>query len=393
MKEDNPDNKDIKKNADNVEITADLTENQKIYDEYVNTEYTKGIIDKVIAPIDKVWFRSKLIGWENIPERNNPGRPLIFATNHSGMAFPWDAMIFAYKHTLMTDYSKDSIRALTSPMLSQSALMNPFTIPKLWWRIGAIDATFFNFETMMFNNSKNLLVYPEGVPGIGKGFNRRYQLQELKTSFLRMSIKYKTDIIPFFCVNGEYINPYSYKSDFVTKVVNAVGIPFLPLGIITPFILLQPWLFYFAFPANLTFVYGKRIKPYEMIDKPYDKISQAEFKELSIKIGIKWQEQLSEGVRKYGKKPWDIKGLFRAMFKNFKLLPYALPTSWVLLFHEYERLYKKHGNTDFKIKLGFFRNIWILIKNPFVIFYFIPIIGLIPIAIRGYKGNTLKKKK
>ncbi len=383
----------IEESIDMVEITEELADNQSIYDEYLDDDYTRGIIEKVINPINKVWFRSEMIGWEDTPKRNNPKRPIIFATNHSGMAFPWDAMIFGYRHTVMTNYSRDSIRAITAPMLSKSALMNPFTIPKLWWRIGAIDATFFNFETMMYYNKKNVLVYPEGVPGIGKGFNKKYQLQELKTSFLRMSIKYKTDIIPFFCINGEYINPFSYNSKFITKLVNIIGIPFLPLGFITPFILIQPWIFYFAFPAKLTFILGKRIRPFEMIKKPYDKITQDEFKKLSSKIRIKWQKQLSEGVKKYGKKPWDIKNLFRTMIKNFKLLPYAFPTSWVILFHEYERLYKKHGNSNFDIKLGFLRNFLIIIRIPFLIFYFIPILGLIPIAIRGYKGNSIKKKK
>ena len=271
--------------------------------------------------------------------------------------------------------------------------MKPFTIPGFWKRNGAVDATFDNFETMMFYEQQNLLVYPEGVPGIGKGFNNRYKLQELKTSFLRMSIKYKTDIIPFFCINGEYLNPYSYDSKAVTRFVNKIGIPFLPLGIITPLILLQPWLFYFAFPANLKYVLGKRIKPYEMVDKEYEDITQDEFKDLSKKIRADWQAQLSDGVKKYGKKPFDLWGLLKKAFTNFKLLPFAFPTAWALAIYEYDRLYEKHGNTDFDLKLGFFRNILIMLRQPFLFFYFIPIIGLIPIAIKGYRGNNLNKKK
>lgn len=374
-------------------ISEELKENQKIYYEHLDEEYAKGIAYEVVEKIDKVWFRSELIGWENMPQRNRPGVPLIFATNHSGMAFPWDAIIFAYKYT---DYvgieSNDAIRALSAPMLSKSALMNPFTIDGLWKKIGAIDATYKNFETMMYFEEKNLLIYPEGVPGIGKGFNRRYQLQELKTSFLRMSIKFKTDVVPFYCINGEYINPYSYNSNFINKIINKIGIPFLPLGIMTPFILLQPWIFYFAFPANLKFVLGKRIKPYEMIEKDYDEISQEEFKQLSAKIRKLMQSELDVNVKKYGKRPFRFGALIKNMLRNFKLLPHAFPTSWVIVFREFDKKYRKHKGKNVKIKTGFVRNFWLLIKNPFLIFYFIPILGLIPIAILGYRGNKLKNK-
>jgi hypothetical protein len=116
--------------------------------------------------------------------------------------------------------------------------MNPFTIPNLWKRVGGIDATFLNFETMMYYKDHNILVYPEGVPGIGKGFDKKYQLQEFKTSFLRMSVKYKTDIIGISTINGEYINPWAYSSKFINRMMNKIGIPFLPLGFITPFILI-----------------------------------------------------------------------------------------------------------------------------------------------------------
>ncbi len=371
----------------------EIINNKQEINALFNPEYAKAIVEKTANPINKVWFRAKLIGWEEIPERNNPERPLIYATNHSGMAFPWDAMIFGSIYNEYTNYGEDSIRALTAPMLSASNLMNPFTIPNVWKRSGSVDATFLNFETMMHQTDHNILVYPEGIPGIGKGFNRKYQLQELKTSFLRMSVKYETDIIPFYTVNAEYNNPYSYNSNAINKIVNIIGIPFLPLGFITPFILLQPWIFYFAFPANMKYVKGERISPYKMVDKPYEEISQDEFKELSAKIHVKWQKGLSDAVEKYGKKPFNWKTLFKSFKEHSKLLFAGLPFFWVILFYEFERLFKKHGNGNFEIKTGFFRNIGLIFKNPFLIFYFIPILGWIPIAVKGYKGNKLKKKK
>lgn len=371
----------------------ELIENLKEINELYDKNYTRAIVKHVAEPINKIWFRAEFVGWDEIPARNNPERPLILATNHSGMAFPWDAMVFGSLYNKMTDFGKDSARALTAPMLSQSNLMNPFEVPDLWKKAGAVDATFKNFESMMQQSDYNLLLYPEGVPGIGKGFNRKYQLQELKTSFLRMSIKYKTDIVPFYTVNGEYINPYSYNSNAVNKVVNAVGIPFLPLGFMTPLIILQPWMFYFAFPAKLTYVLGERIKPYEMTDKAYEDMSQKDFKEISAKLHDKWQKGLSDAEEKYGRKPYDLKSWFKNLKTNFKHFFAGFPVFWGILFYEFERLFKKHKNEDFEIKTGFFRNLYLFIKHPFVILLFIPVLGLIPMAIKGYKGNRIKKKK
>ena len=373
-------------------IPEELLDNQYIHDEYYDKEYLDAVIKHIAKPIDKIWFRSKLIGWDTFPERNNPEKPLLFATNHSGMAFPWDAMIFGSKITKIIDSDSFSFRALTAPMLSQSTLMNPYSIPDFWKRNGGIDATFQNFETMMYAKDYNLLIYPEGVPGIGKGFNKRYQLQQVKTSIVRMSIKHRTDIITFATINAEFINPYSYSSNFINKIINKIGIPFLPLSPLTIFILLQPWFFYFAFPAQLNFVLGKRIKPYEMTDKSYDEISQDEFKEIANKVHTIMQKELTDAKEKYGKKPYDLKGFFKTIFKKPKYFFAGFALTWPVLLYEFGRQYKKDKD-NINIKTGFFRNIWLMLRNPFTISFFIPILGWIPIMIKGYKKNTLGKKK
>jgi hypothetical protein len=371
----------------------EIDENKKIYDEFYDSDYTKGICKLVVSPIDTLWFRSILIGFENFPQRNNPERPLIFATNHSGMAFPWDAMIFGYRINEFLNFDRNSLRALSAPMLSQSALMNPYTMPNFWKKTGAVDATFLNFETMMQFNDNNYLIYPEGVPGIGKGFNNKYKLQPMKTSFIRMSIKYKTDIITVSSVNAEYINPYTYSSLFVNKIINKIGIPFLPLGLITPFILIQPWIFYFGFPAKLTYVLGRRIKFGELTDKSYEEISTDEFAKMAKKVRKMMQEDLDNAVKKYGKNPYKLSELFGNFFRFFKLLPYGLPMSWAVTFLEYNRLYKKFKKPPETINAGFLRNYILLIKNPIIFAYFIPIVGWIPIAIKGYRKHTLGNKE
>ncbi|MDX1902564.1 MAG: hypothetical protein SFU27_00275 [Thermonemataceae bacterium] len=373
----------------------EIKNNMYVLDHLFDMELGKAISRDVISLLDKTYFRSVLIGFEEqeYPQRNNPERPLIFASNHSGMAFPWDAMIFVNRIHTLTNYDKNAIRALTAPMLSASNLMNPYQIPHFWKKVGGgVDATTLNFETVMQQNDFNVMIYPEGVPGIGKGFNRKYQLQKLSTSMVRMSIKYQTDIIPFAVINGEYINPYTYSSKVLNKIVNFLGIPFLPLGFITPWIILFPWIFYMGFPAKLIFVLGKRIKPYEMTDKSFEAMDYDDFRAVADKIHEQMQKELSEAEQKYGKKPYQWREFFKEQLQNFKYFPYTLPFGWPLLFAEFERLRIKKQDLSTPLKLGWGSCLRIIFKNPKVLAYYIPILGWIPLAINGLKRVKEPKK-
>ncbi len=377
------------KNLPADEVARLVEVNKTIYNEFFDPDFTISLLRSVLEVLDDGYFRSRFIGFEELPRRNNPDRPLIYAGNHSGMAFPWDAMIFGAGLMRLANFElKNSVRPLTAPMLSESNLMNPFMLPDFWKRAGGIDARMLNFETMMHYKDSNILVYPEGVPGIGKGFNKRYRLQRFYTSFVRMSLKYRTDIIPVLTVNGEYINPYSYNLNFLNKIVNKVGIPFLPVGFMTLLIPLQPWLFYFGFPAKLTFVRGKRIKPYQMLDKPYEEITQEEVVELTGKIREQMQAELNEAVARYGRKPFEIKEYWVNSLRNWRKFPFFLPAAWPVLFSEYDRRYRKYGILPEKFKLNLFSFFKMVLRNPFTIFFFIPILGWIPLLIRGLKRRA-----
>ena len=110
--------KDIR-NISEVELIQLIDENKKIYTEYFDPSYLKSIITNICNFFDKFYFRSRFIGFETIPERNNPDRPLIYASNHSGMAFPWDAMMLGVGLLKLSNYEMhNAIRGLAAPMLS-----------------------------------------------------------------------------------------------------------------------------------------------------------------------------------------------------------------------------------------------------------------------------------
>ena len=356
--------------------------------QHFDPAYSRSLVENVIAPINENYFKCKFVGFDHLPERNNPTRPLIFVSNHSGMAFPWDAMVFSSMLFSKLDFQiHNVVRTLAAPALSESTLMNPFQIQNFWMLNGAVDARFLNFETMMNHKESNLLVYPEGVPGIGKGYNRRYQLQRFATSFIRMSIKYKTDIIPFSTVNGEYINPYVLSWAWLNKWSQKIGIPYIPVGFHTLLLIFMPWLFYYGLPARLTYVMGERIKPYDMTDKSYEELSEGEIKAIRNKVKHQLQEELHAAVKEHGQNRYSSKKLNGGLKSLLNLIYYS-PIGWPILFRRHHALYFEEGSVVMN------KNVWsclgFLFKDPITLCYYIPVLGWIPLLIKGYWGHRIK---
>lgn len=371
-----------------TDLSTQAHKNKHVIHEYFDLDYTKSIIQYVIKFLDNYYFRPQFMGFENMPDRNNPDVPLIFASNHSGMAFPWDGIVLAAGLYELFDYGPNSMRPLASPMLSESMLMNPYLCENIWKKVGSVDASFLNFETMMLQNEHNLLIYPEGVPGIGKGFNKRYQFQRFSSSFITMSIKYKTDIVPILTVNGEYINPFAYRAGWLNTLVNKIGVPFLPIGMMTLLIPFQPWVFYMGFPAKLTYVLGKAIKPYQMTDKTIDELSYEELVEIKEIVRADMQKQLNEAVQMYGSQPYRLREFFSITFKNLGKLPYSMPFGWPLLFEYFNRLWSKNKLNNKPLKLGFLSSLKIILKSPKQLFFYLPLLGWIPLLIKGLRKKT-----
>ncbi len=369
--------------------SEEVKKNQHIIHEHYDKQYTISILEKLGNICHDTYFRSKFIGFEDSPERIREDTPYILIGNHSGMAFPWDAIIFAGFYNYKFLFEKDSLRPLVAPSLSETALMNPFLIRNFWKKTGGIDATYLNFETLMQQEEFNVMIFPEGVPGIGKGFNKRYQLQKFHTSYLRMALKYKTDLHWMSTINGEYINPYSYSFDWINKLSKQIGIPFLPINLMLIAIVLQPWFFYFSFPSKLIFVRGPRIQPYRMIDKPYEQITEEELNELNSKINDIAQAHINESVKKYGKPHYNWKELLSKIWENRRYFPFYLPPFWPLIYSDFDKKYRKLGHTDFDVEFSFKGFLKMIIRNPIFFAYFIPLLGWIPILLKGYHKHRI----
>jgi len=363
-----------------------IEKNKPIFSNYFDTDFMKQLVDKVILPVDQAYFRSRYIGFDEIEPRDQTKSPTIFYSNHSGMAFPWDGMLMCARTYQLNNYKLSKfLRPLIAPVLSSLQILNPFLIKRLWKRVGAIDANYLNFETMMHQKNTHLMVYPEGINGIGKGFDKRYQVQQFATSFIRLACQYKTAICPVFTVNAEYINPYTYIYRLTNTAAQKSGLPFLPVGFMLPFLLFFPWLFYYSWPARITYVKGKLFKPWELINKAPNEITEKDIKEIVAIVQQKFQQQLNEQVDKYGKKAIEWKHYFKNLFKRKKLFPLTTPFGWPVLYAEFERRFQLDKTGNFKMEFGWKAFFKYLIKNPFFIWFYIPVLGWLPIVLRGFR--------
>jgi hypothetical protein len=376
-----------KKNYTPAELDLAIQENKYIYNQYFKPEFMKTLNEVFFYEMSQAYFRPVYVGFEQDTQRNVDAHPVIFASNHSGMAFPWDAMVFGSGYFKDRDYEeKRCFRTLVAPMLSQTPTMHPFTLLDGWKSAGGIDATYLNFETMMQLPEGNLLIYPEGVPGIGKGFNRKYQLQRFATSFIKMSLKYKTDIVPYSTINAEYVAPFLYSSNWFNKQINKIGVPFFPLGLLTLF-LIFPFAFYLAFPCKMYFVRGQRISPYLWSTKPYEEMTEDDINDICHKVRASMQNDLDLAVSTYGKKAYHWREFFASMWAHIKRFPYNTPLGWAFMFHEFERQWfyegGREGKKQVKIYTGWGAILLLLFRNPITLAYFIPIIGWFILAWYG----------
>ena len=351
--------------------------------------YVKSMAQAILSPLAHRYFHAEMHGFDTLPSRPNPEKPLLFASNHSGMAFPWDAIVFESLWLERCDFDVNAApRPLAAPMLNGMKFMAPYELPNFWRKAGCIDANTPNFEAMMEANTSDVLIYPEGVPGIAKGFNRKYELQRFSSSIVRMAIKHKTDIIPVATVNAEYINPLSFSFDVINKFVKKLGLPFLPLGPLVALIPLQPWVFYMALPARLTYVAGEPIKVYEWVDDP-DSLTLSDYRELAEKVRVQMQTHLDESVAKFGANPYEKPN-------NPTITTHAskgawwkfIPFFWPLWFWGHRLKYlanpdasSEHANPSFWDLLK------ALFKSPRLFAYYLPIIGLLLLGITGGRSR------
>ncbi|MGC8927716.1 MAG: lysophospholipid acyltransferase family protein [Myxococcota bacterium] len=170
--------------------------------------------------IYKYYFRVSVYDIENVPERN-----VMLIANHAGQ-LPFDGFLIAASLLL----EKDPPRLVRS-MVEKWAPTIPF-VSTFFARTGQIVGTPEN-AIKLLNMKESLLVFPEGVKGINKTFNRRYQLQEFGTGFMKIAMETKTPIVPVAVIGSEE-QQISFAN--LKKIGALFGMPAFPITLTFPWI-------------------------------------------------------------------------------------------------------------------------------------------------------------
>lgn len=191
------------------------------------------------------YFRVELFGLENVPEQ---GRVLLVA-NHSG-TLPYDGAMLkvAIENRHM---SARPVRFLVEDFVFHFPFLGSFMN-----RIGGVRACQDNARRLL-ENEQLVVVFPEGVKGIGKLFKHRYQLQRFgRGGFIKLALRSNSPIIPVAVVGAEEIHPMLARLGWLARTLKLPYIPVTPtfpfLGPLGAVPLPSKWLIEFGKPLPLS---------------------------------------------------------------------------------------------------------------------------------------------
>lgn len=167
--------------------------------------------DTLSAPLYKRYFRVRSHGAHNIPKTG----PAVLAANHSG-TIPIDGMM------LWADVLRN-----TDPPRVPRAVADYFVpslpvVSTLFARCGVVGGSRGNARALL-EGGELLMIFPEGVPGIGKPFSKRYQLQEWRQGHCELAIRHRSPVVPIGIVGAEEQMPQLFRIPFFGPV------PYIPV--------------------------------------------------------------------------------------------------------------------------------------------------------------------
>jgi 1-acyl-sn-glycerol-3-phosphate acyltransferase len=305
--------------------------------EPLEPEFLRRLMKSLFGPIISGYFRARLIGARNLPRHG----PAILAANHSGSSFPYDGMaldgLIWYREGMRTEAK---CRSVYAKVLSVTWWMRPFGIDNFWRRCGGVDMTFDNFDRLLARGDR-VLYSPEGVPGIGKGFARRYQLQRFSSSFVTLAARHRAPVIPISVINAEWVIPFSFMIKPLDRLMERLfKVPFLPLPA-GPLAVTFPFLWYLALPARMIFVIGKPIDVAERVRAAgitdLDNPDRERIREVTDDVQAAMQERLTALVERYGRWPYQGRSLWREIRRRRRRYLRLGPWAWVWGFPRLDR--------------------------------------------------------
>jgi 1-acyl-sn-glycerol-3-phosphate acyltransferase len=161
----------------------------------------------------KYYFRCDTFDIDRLP----PGRVLVVA-NHAGQ-LPFDGAMLSAA-LLMEARPPRIARQMAEYFVPRLPFMSTALV-----RGGAMVGTPANCIHML-ENDECVMVFPEGVRGMNKTFDKRYQLQRFGMGFMRLALETGTPVVPVGIVGSEEQQPGLLN---LKRVGRLFGLPSLPI--------------------------------------------------------------------------------------------------------------------------------------------------------------------
>ena len=219
-------------------------------------------------PLYERYFRVVASGRENVPAR---GRAIL-AANHSG-TLPFDAAM------LWADVVRNVGRVPRA--VGDFFVSNLPFVSTLFTRAGMVGGGRANVRNLL-EDEELLMIFPEGVPGIGKPFTERYQLQEWRVGHAELAIRHRAPVVPVAIVGAEEQMPQVAR---LKRLGRIFGAPYVPLTL-TPLPL----------PVRYHLHYGEPITLHEDY-RPEDADDPELVKEAARRVRDAVEALLEKGLR------------------------------------------------------------------------------------------------
>ena len=183
------------------------------------------------------YHRVETFGVEKVPK----GRVLLIS-NHSGQ-LPMDGAMIGVALLLEADPPR-AIRSMVEKWVPSLPYVSTFMA-----RVGQIVGTPENCRRLL-ESDEAILVFPEGVRGLGKLWPQRYQLQDFGLGFMRLALETNTPIVPIAVVGAEEQSPALVD---IKPLARLLGFPSFPLTVTgMPLPLPTKYRIYFGDPLRFT---------------------------------------------------------------------------------------------------------------------------------------------
>lgn len=199
-------------------VAAGLQLNSAGYDDWgLNLETAEQIFG-VVRWLYRHYFRVRCHGIKDLPS----GR-VMFVANHGGQ-IPLDGALIA----MALAYDAEPPRLVRS-MVERWFPVLPF-VSSVFTRTGQVVGDPRNCRALL-EQDQAVLVFPEGVRGSGKPFQKRYELQHFGTGFLRLAAETGTPVVPVGVIGSEEIYPGIFHLD---RLARLLGVPYIPITPLFP---------------------------------------------------------------------------------------------------------------------------------------------------------------